>query len=78
MRRLRRLHTSVRPLLKYDIRTHIALKIVLMTIQPFRFQEFIEQAKEAQKLLNLPEAQNTKKQSFGVLDRFVPTVKTRK
>lgn len=44
----------------------------------FYFQDFIEQAKEANKLLNLPEEQKIKKPSFGVLDRFVPTVKTKK
>ncbi|XP_075969315.1 WD repeat-containing protein 46 isoform X2 [Anticarsia gemmatalis] len=41
-------------------------------------KEFIEQAKEAQKLLNLPEAQPAKKPSFGVLDRFVSNPKTKK
>ncbi|XP_072943742.1 WD repeat-containing protein 46 [Epargyreus clarus] len=35
-------------------------------------KEFIEQAKEAKKLLNQPKEQNIPKQSFGVLDRFVP------
>ncbi|PZC82826.1 hypothetical protein B5X24_HaOG209611 [Helicoverpa armigera] len=56
-------------------KTQIARKKI---IKQAARKEFVEQAKEAQKLLNLPEPQNVKKQSFGVLDRFVPTVKTKK
>ncbi|XP_063892281.1 WD repeat-containing protein 46-like [Helicoverpa armigera] len=56
-------------------KTQIARKKI---IKQAARKEFVEQAKEAQKLLNLPKPQNVKKQSFGVLDRFVPTVKTKK
>ncbi|CAB3251804.1 unnamed protein product [Arctia plantaginis] len=41
-------------------------------------KEFIEQAKEAKKILDLPEAQVAKKPSFGVLDRFVSNPKPKK
>lgn len=49
-----------------------------MLINFNKLQEFVEQVKEAKKILNLPEDQNTKKPSFGVLDRFIPTVKSKK
>ncbi|CAD0196652.1 unnamed protein product [Chrysodeixis includens] len=56
-------------------KTNIARKKIIKEVAR---KDFVEKAKEAKKLLNLQEEQKAKKPSFGVLDRFVPTVKTKK
>ncbi|KAL0893697.1 hypothetical protein ABMA27_013848 [Loxostege sticticalis] len=56
-------------------KTNIARKKI---IKDAARKEYIEQAKEAQKLLELPSEPSAPKQSFGVLDRFVSKPKSKK
>ncbi|XP_028168059.1 WD repeat-containing protein 46 [Ostrinia furnacalis] len=63
------------PRLKNKGKTNIARKKI---IKDAARKEFIEQAKEAKKLLDLPSQPSAPKKSFGVLDRFVPIPKTKK
>ncbi|KAJ2952607.1 hypothetical protein O0L34_g6930 [Tuta absoluta] len=67
--------TDFTPRHKNKGKTQIARKKI---IKDRSRKEFIEQQIEAKKVLNLPEKGTAPKQSFGVLDRFIPTPKPTK
>ncbi|KAM3963414.1 WD repeat-containing protein 46 [Aphomia sociella] len=66
---------DVTPRRKNKGKNNIARKKI---IKEANRKEFITQAIEAQKTLDLPEKQGTAQQSFGVLDRFVTKPKSKK
>ncbi|CAG5012136.1 unnamed protein product [Parnassius apollo] len=63
---------DITPRHKNKGKTNIARKKI---IKSSTRKEFINQAIEAKKLLDMPEKQTAPKKSFGVLDRFVPKTK---
>nr|XP_026494928.1 WD repeat-containing protein 46 [Vanessa tameamea] len=56
-------------------KTNIARKKIIKEVAR---KEFINQSIEANKILDMPQKDNGPKQSFGVLDRFVPQPKLKK